>query len=532
MAPSSSSSPPPIEFVVFDLDGLVLDTETLCAQVAAEVLSKRGKQLTADVLRNATGRRPLEAWQLTAEAVGLPRSCGADLYAESEPLLSARWGEAKPMPGALRLLRHLEALAVPLAVATSTPRVSFQRKLEGKPELRRLLTRCGGAVACGDEVKRGKPAPDVFELAVAKLLRWQEGQGGGGGAAAGAAASGGFDSGAEAWLPRAREVLRAGRVAVFEDAPSGVEGALAAGARVILVPSLRDAAAYPSAPACDCGGGGDVEEEKGTCVTTGCLAAQVPSLLAFDPRSLGLPAFDDLVPSSRPLSFGGGRGAVPLDPPLRIRGRVVRGFGRGSRELGIPTANVDPDALVTSLAEAVTGVYVGWACVVTPAAAAKNEGGAVASAAKPRLAVAGGEVALGEGDNGNDTSAAGRAPLPSPPPGVYPTALSIGYNPQFGHSDRRTCEPWVLADYGDGTEFYGESIRLVITGFLRPEAAFVSVEKLIETIHGDARDAKRALADPRFLRHAHDAFLTSVEAGEDGEGGGKEEKEAGVEGAA
>lgn len=68
-----------------------------------------------------------------------------------------------------------------------------------------------------------------------------------------------------------------------------------------------------------------------------------------------------------------------------------------------------------------------------------------------------------------------------------------------------------MADFGEGVEFYGEDIRVCVCGFLRPEAAFVSVEKLIETIHGDARDARRALADARFLRHAGDAFLTAVE---------------------
>jgi riboflavin kinase len=46
---------------------------------------------------------------------------------------------------------------------------------------------------------------------------------------------------------------------------------------------------------------------------------------------------------------------VPLHPLLRIRGTVVKGFGHGSRQLGIPTANIDADSLRTVLAEAVTG---------------------------------------------------------------------------------------------------------------------------------------------------------------------------------
>ena len=46
----------------------------------------------------------------------------------------------------------------------------------------------------------------------------------------------------------------------------------------------------------------------------------LPSLMAFDPQSLGLPAFEDLV-----------HGVVPMDAPLHIRGTVVKGFGRGSK---------------------------------------------------------------------------------------------------------------------------------------------------------------------------------------------------------
>ena len=46
---------------------------------------------------------------------------------------------------------------------------------------------------------------------------------------------------------------------------------------------------------------------------------------------------------------------IPMHPVLRIKGTVVKGFGRGSKDLGVPTANVDADSLRGVLAEAVTG---------------------------------------------------------------------------------------------------------------------------------------------------------------------------------
>ena len=60
----------------------------------------------------------------------------------------------------------------------------------------------------------------------------------------------------------------------------------------------------------------------------------LPSLLDFRPESYGLPPFEDTV-----------CGVVPLYPAWRLKGPVVKGFGRGSRELGIPTANLEAVAL-------------------------------------------------------------------------------------------------------------------------------------------------------------------------------------------
>ena len=109
------------------------------------------------------------------------------------------------MPGAHRLLWHLHKHHVPVALATSTSRATFGAKMAGHGNLQSIFT----CVSCGDEVTNGKPAPDCFREAAAKLG------------------------------------LEPSECLAIEDAPAGVESAVAAGLRVAVVPSLRDHQAYP-----------------------------------------------------------------------------------------------------------------------------------------------------------------------------------------------------------------------------------------------------------------------------------------------
>lgn len=68
-------------------------------------------------------------------------------------------------------------------------------------------------------------------------------------------------------------------------------------------------------------------------VAAGCVEV-LPSLFDFQPERYGLQPFQDLV-----------AGLIPVDPPWCIKGEVVKGFGRGSRQLGIPTANLSSESL-------------------------------------------------------------------------------------------------------------------------------------------------------------------------------------------
>ena len=146
--------------------------------------------------------------------------------------------------------------------------------------------------------------------------------------------------------------------------------------------------------------------------------------------------------------------------PLRLSGIVTKGFGRGSKMLGIPTANLASPSLTDQLAGHPAGIYFGWAS----------------------LRVAGG------------AGGAGGAARPLP---VYPAVASIGWNPFFKNKTK-TVEPYLLHRFR--TDFYGAGIRLVLCGYIRPEADFTSLEVLSPVELGSegqtAAPAARARARP------------------------------------
>lgn len=379
---------------LFDLDGLILDTESLCIEIAGKVLQKYGKSLNAEAHKVALGKRPLDCWRDVAKVLELDVDPQI-LVEESEVLLTTRWHDARLLPGAIRLLTYCRQQGLPVAVATSTPRSTFKKKMANKPELEPLFN----LVVCGDEVQNGKPAPDVFLEAAQRLGR------------------------------PSHEAL------VLEDAPSGVQGAIAAGMRVVAVPSLLDKTDFPD-PDLSCKIG---------------VTEILPSLLAFDPTRYSLPPFCDLV-----------GGLIPLEQQalIRIRGLVVKGFGRGSKELGIPTANVDSTTLNACLGMAVTGIYAGFVSI------------------------------------GKD-------------PKVHPMVMSIGWNPFYGNKEK-TAEPWVLADFEK--PFYDEEIRLVACAYVRPEANFSSLQALIDRIHLDGKMSREALQHPTLAVYREEPILKITEA--------------------
>lgn len=87
---------------------------------------------------------------------------------------------------------------------------------------------------------------------------------------------------------------------------------------------------------------------------------------------------------------------------------------------------------------------------------------------------------------------------------VYKMVMSIGFNPYYNNTDK-TAEPWLLHTFDK--DFYGEELRLLVCGYIRPEANFESLEALVKRIHEDAAVTEGALKHSAFAGYAKDTFL-------------------------
>jgi HAD superfamily hydrolase (TIGR01509 family) len=151
--------------VIFDMDGLMLDTERPMFGLWIVAAEKSGWNIESGDVEKTLGlsERATEEFFLQKYGSRFPyREIRAETGRLTDELFE-REGIAHK-PGLLTLLDHLAALGLPLAVATSSDRDAALWKIKKANIDGRFA-----AVVCGDEVEKSKPAPDIFLLAAAKL---------------------------------------------------------------------------------------------------------------------------------------------------------------------------------------------------------------------------------------------------------------------------------------------------------------------------------------------------------------------------
>ena len=186
-----------ITHVLYDMDGLLLDTESFYTTVTQSIVSRYGKTFDWSLKSQMIGKKSMDAAYILVEALNLPTT-PEEYLEECEAKLKDMFPMTQPLPGAVEITNHLNNASIPQAVATSSDRNMFNLKTSHLKDWFDMFA----CVVTGDspDVKRGKPAPDIFLSAAKKLGANPE------------------------------ECL------VFEDAPSGMEAALNANMHVVVVP--------------------------------------------------------------------------------------------------------------------------------------------------------------------------------------------------------------------------------------------------------------------------------------------------------
>ncbi|KAL7215859.1 hypothetical protein ACSBR1_027910 [Camellia fascicularis] len=226
-----------ISAVILDLDGTILNTEQTTKGVLGELLARYGKVLDREKEDQRLGMTFKESLVAVVKDYDLPIT--TDCFSEEiTPMYQEKWVHAKALPGANRLIQHLCKHEVPFALASNSMRKNIDTKISHQKGWREYFS----VILGSDQVKSGKPSPDLFLEAANKM---------------------GVD---------------AVHCLVIEDSMVGVKAARAAGMKVVAVPSLQNAAdQYYIAD------------------------SVLHSLLEFRPELWGLPPFEDWVDNALPI---------------------------------------------------------------------------------------------------------------------------------------------------------------------------------------------------------------------------------------
>lgn len=155
---------PFIKAVVFDLDGLMFNTEDIFNEVGRVVLSRRGKEMTRELLQQMMGRRAPEALRVMIDFHDLTDTVPG-LIDETRTLFTElAVDRLAPMPGLYNLLAHIETRGLQKGVATSSGRKYLEEILNQFDLLERFhLT------LTAEDVTHGKPHPEIYLTAAERL---------------------------------------------------------------------------------------------------------------------------------------------------------------------------------------------------------------------------------------------------------------------------------------------------------------------------------------------------------------------------
>jgi len=234
-----------ITHVIFDFDGVLVDSEQIYSEVNSAMLAPYGKEFTLDLKVAMMGTKKSEAVALILTQTGLIAKVPVEEYMEKyDKLLDVKLQECPELPGASKIINHLSKHKIPMGICTGSDEGEFVIKTH--KNYQDWLKKIPLQVLCGTdpEVEHGKPSPDPYIVTMRRMTP---------------------------------PPVDPKNVLVFEDSLNGAISALAAGCNCVMIPQFQflNAAARQK-----------VEEIRPR------LAEMLTSLDQFDPTKYGLPAFD------------------------------------------------------------------------------------------------------------------------------------------------------------------------------------------------------------------------------------------------
>ncbi|HYO89000.1 MAG TPA: HAD-IA family hydrolase [Candidatus Limnocylindrales bacterium] len=143
--------------VIFDMDGLLVDSEPVWGQVEDAMLSRRGYDLNVTIRERLIGMRMNDFWGAMVREYQLAESAEELIAEVTERMVTAIPGHVEPCPGAQELLDYLHARGVPCAIASSSPMAIINAVVDSEGWHGYFE-----AFVSGDQVLNGKPAPDIY----------------------------------------------------------------------------------------------------------------------------------------------------------------------------------------------------------------------------------------------------------------------------------------------------------------------------------------------------------------------------------
>lgn len=183
---------------IFDMDGLLFDTERVYQQTWHEIAEEKGVVLGNDFVGAISGTNGAHMRQVVEDYYHV--SDGAGIIEDCMKRVREKLSKQVPMKkGVLEILEFFQENKIPMAVASSSPVEQIVSNLE-IAGIREYFAE----IVSGTEAKRGKPAPDIFLLAAERISR------------------------------------RPGDCYVFEDSENGIKAGYAAGCRTVMIPDLME----------------------------------------------------------------------------------------------------------------------------------------------------------------------------------------------------------------------------------------------------------------------------------------------------